>query len=48
MAEQFVAQDPNHRALCEKPDGTVTVIVSRRVNPTGPMPPPAAGCRGAR
>lgn len=49
MAEQFVAQDPNHRALCEKPDGTVTVIVSRRVNPTGPMPPPpAAGCRGPR
>ena len=47
LAEEAVAQDPQHRVLCEKPDGSVTVIVARRVDASAkPAPPAAAGCKG--
>jgi hypothetical protein len=47
LAEDVVAQDPQHRLLCEKPDGSVTVIVARRVDSSAkPAPPAAAGCKG--
>lgn len=49
QAEAFVAEDPQDRVLCEKPDGSVTVIIGRRVDPTSKMEPPAAAdCRGGK
>lgn len=47
-ATEFVAQNPATRVICEKADGTFTVIIGRRVDPNSdaPMSPPAgAGCR---
>jgi len=45
-AQKYVDRDPANRAVCAKPDGTVTVIVGRRVNPSSePLTaPPNAGC----
>ncbi len=49
-AEALVAQDPTHRQLCEKPDGSITVIIGRPANPSAPpsSPPAAAGCKGGK
>ena len=49
-AQDYVAADPTSRALCRLADGTMTVIVARRVPPiVGPMVPPAsAGCVGGK